>query len=136
MGAAEQNFVFDSSQALARRLTGVYGWVFGGPGSIDPSNQQRVACPRWVGYPPVRHMLQMITKKIKSSCDALPKTSSQAAELLERCRRIQTLMKMSIAKDYMEQGVRLEVAPPSHMWYTAFVSHAWHLAPSSHAWPL
>ena len=64
----------------------------------------------------------------------MPKTSKDAADMVERCRTIQALMQRSTAKDYMAKGVRLEVAPPSHTWYTAYVPHAWHLAPASHAW--
>ena len=112
MGAAEQDFTWDPSRPVTRRLAGVYGWVFGGPSSLDPSNPQRVALPRWVAYPPVRHIVQMISVKLKSSCSAMPKTSKQAADMVERCRKIQALMRMSAAKDYMAKGVRLEVALP------------------------
>jgi len=122
MGAAEQDFTWDPSRPVTRRLAGVYGWVFGGPSSLDPSNPQRVALPRWVAYPPVRHIVQMISRKLtKSSCSSMPKTSQQAADMVERCRKIQALMQMSTAKDYMAKGVRLEVAPPSHTWYTAYL---------------
>ena len=136
MGAAEQDFRFDPSQPVNRRLAGVYGWVFGGPGSINPSNPQHVACPRWVAYPPVRHLIQQVSVKNKSSCYSLPKTTKEAAGLVERCRRIQAVLQTSAGKAYMAKGLRLEVAPPSHTWHTALVSHAWHLSPTSHAWHL